>query len=149
MERDRIPPTELFLAFGPALLALAGGIAAWSVPLAWQPIAIAFGWLWSSAILLFLAGVTRGLSFFSPGGARWSQLFEMAWRFLLGLFAFATPLAWALPLLMIGYASVAAFDLYAAPRGMAPARFAWLRPPQILIFLAGLAGLWLRVRAMG
>ena len=88
----------------------------------------------------------RGLSFFTPGGARLPQLAQMAWLFLLGLFAFATPLIWALPLLMVGYASVAAFDLYAAPRGMAPARFARLRPFQVLIFLAGLAGLWSRVR---
>jgi hypothetical protein len=32
---------------------------------------------------------------------------------------------------------------------MAPERFARLRPPQILLFLVGLACLWLRVRAMG
>lgn len=149
MSREPIPPADLLLAFGPAALTLLAGIAAWTAPLAWQPPAIAFGWLWSAAILLFLAGVTRGLSFFTAGGARLPQLLQMAWLFLLGLFAFATPLALALPLLMIGYACIAAFDLHAARHGMAPAYFARLRPPQILIFLVGLAALWLRVRALG
>jgi hypothetical protein len=149
MDRQPTPPADIVLAFGPALLTFATGFLAWALPMAWQPAAIALGWLWSAAILLFLAGVTRGLSFFTPGGARVPQLAQMIWLFLLGLFAFATPLAWALPLLMIGYACVAAFDLYAAPRAMAPPHFARIRPLQVMLFLAGLAALWVRVRVLG
>ena len=59
--------------------------------------------------------------------------------------AFAVALRFAFALLISGYATVALFDRAAARSGMAPAHFARLRPPQMLVAIAGLALLLARV----
>jgi len=94
--------------------------------------------VWSAAILLFLSGVARGLSFFTQGGPRLTQLATMALRFGLGLAALALPLTLAWIALILGYASLAITEPPAARHGEAPRYFAHLRPIQALIAVAGL-----------
>lgn len=138
---DRTPPLSALLAFGPAALIVALGLLGWA---GW-PWAVAAGRLWAAAILLFLAGVTRGLSFFTEGGPRPAQLGIMLARFTCGFLALALPmlpvgvapfLSWLL--LFAGYLTVLLFDPPAARQGMAPRYFARLRGPQMFVALTGI-----------
>ncbi len=102
--------------------------------------------LWGAAILLFLAGVRRGLSFRTPGGATVGQIAASLWYFAAGfgsllLWAFhdaLSSLAPAMALLLAGYASLTVFDVRAARHLEAPPYFAYLRPVQMLIPIASL-----------
>lgn len=132
---DHTPWLSGILAYGPVLVTLFLGIAAWWIA---TPLALAAARWWSAAILLFLAGVARGLSFFTDGGPRPAQLAVMLLRFLLGLAALATPLPIAFGLLALGYLSILVTDPGAARRGEAPRYFARLRPPQASIAVVGL-----------
>ncbi len=142
----RIPPLSIVLGFGPALAIPVLAAVAW---LAGDPFlvaaAVALGRVWAAAILIFLAGVTRGLSFFTADGPRWSQIATTMLRFLLGLAGLLLPLGWAFVALMLGYASVALTDLRDARTGAAPAHFARLRVPQMALALVGLLALLVRV----
>ena len=134
----RTPWLEALLGYGPAsILPLAA--LGWFVTR--QPWLIDAGRVWGAAILIFLAGVTRGLSFFTEGGPRVSQIVIMLLRFLLGLAALLAPPPPAFVLLIIGYASIALTDTAAARDGAAPRYFARLRPPQMLVAEAGLIAL--------
>ncbi len=152
--REPIPPLSLLLGYGPALLVVLLGVAGWILPARLgdpllprafpQAMAVTAGWLFATAILLFLAGVTRGLSFFAPGGPRPAQFAMMLWLFLLGFGALASPLWIGFALLILGYGSVAVFDPQAARAGLAPDHFARLRPGQMALFGLGLALLLVR-----
>ena len=128
------PPLSLLLGYGPVALILLLAILAW----AGLPWAAPLARLWAAAILIFIAGVARGLSFFTEGGPRVSQLAVMMLRFTCGLVALAVPLGWAFALLTIGYLSALIYDPLAARDGAAPRFFAQLRPPQMLVAMAGL-----------
>lgn len=141
----RTPPLSLLLGYGPAALLPVLGVLAWMG----QPWALEAGRLWGAAILLFLAGVVRGLSFFTESGPRWPQLAAMMARFVPGLLALALWLPAALALLIAGYAGVWLFDPWAARHGEAPRYFARLRPPQMMVALAGLAILLARALGWG
>lgn len=134
------PWLERLLGYGPALAVVALAALAW----AGYPFMLEAGRIWSAAILIFLAGVTRGLSFFTEGGARWGQILVMQLRFWLGLAAMVLSGPTAFLLLIAGFASIAMYDPVAAERGTAPRFFAALRPWQMAIILAGLAALLLR-----
>jgi hypothetical protein len=131
---ERIPLLSLLFGYGPALVILALGAAA----LAGLPWALTFGCLWAAAILIFLAGVVRGLSFFTEGGPRVMQVAVMMTRFLCGLVALALPPILATPVLAVGYLTSLLYDPVAARSGAAPRYFARLRPPQMAIALGGL-----------
>ncbi|MFZ1109081.1 MAG: DUF3429 domain-containing protein [Rhodomicrobium sp.] len=100
--------------------------------------------LWGAAILLFLSGVRRGLSFRTPHGPTVSQIATSLWYFAGGigsLFLWAArgelgSARPALALLLIGYVSVIVLDVPAARRLEAPPYFARLRPLQMLIPIA-------------
>ena len=128
------PPLSLLLGYGPVALILLLAILAWA-GLSW---AAPLARLWAAAILIFIAGVARGLSFFTEGGPRVSQLAMMLLRFTCGLVALAVPLGWAFALLTIGYLSALIYDPLTARDGAAPRFFAQLRPPQMLVAMAGL-----------
>lgn len=142
-ESARIPALDLLFGFGPVVLLAAAAVAAWAAP-ALAPAALAFACVWGAAILIFLSGVTRGLSFLTPGGPRPRQIAQMLWLFLLGLGGLLLPLPLAFGAQAIGYASVALFDRVAARDGIAPAYFARLRPPQMAIAAAALVALAVR-----
>lgn len=143
----RIPLLSVFLGFGPALVMLLIGAAAWLVPFGYSFVLIDLGRCWAAAILLFLAGVRRGLSFFTDGGPRAAQIATTMWLFLVGLAGILLPPALALVGEAIGFVSVALLDPLATRRGEVPAHFATLRPPQMALLAVGVAALfvWIRV----
>jgi hypothetical protein len=102
--------------------------------------------LWGCAILLFLSGVRRGLSFRTEGGPTWVQIATMLGLFLLGfgglVLLFLGALRPALALLIVGFTGVAILDPIAARRGEAPLFFARLRPFQIPIAIVSLCALF-------
>jgi hypothetical protein len=109
----------------------------------WSPLAVEAGGLWAAAIVVFLSGVRRGLSFRTEGGPRWTQLAMMLWLFCGGLAALLLPVQPALWLLLALYLTLAVLDPLAAPPGEVPLYFRRLRPPQMGLAAACLAALLL------
>jgi Protein of unknown function (DUF3429) len=112
----------------------AGAAAAWLLapPLAARAVDLTV--LWGGAVLAFLAGVRRGLSFRTPGGPAPAQLATSLGLFALGFAALAvSQTAVAVSLLLAGYAALGVLDPRAADRHEAPPYFARLRPAQMLI----------------
>jgi len=135
----RIPLLSRVFGYGPVLVLPLAALAAW----AGAPLALLVGQIWGAAILVFLAGVARGLSFFTPGGTHISQMLTMALRFTLGFLALIAGPPTGFGLLILGYASIALTDPWLARWGGAPQHFARLRPPQMLVAIAGLIALFL------
>ena len=145
-EPRRVPWLSVVFGYGPMLPVLAGAAAAWAGRgEAWGEGALTLTLLWACAILLFLSGVRRGLSFRTEGGARLSQIATMLGLFSLGFAALVLTMldrsVAALVLLLLGYTAIAVLDPIAARRGEAPLYFARLRPTQIPLALLGLAAL--------
>lgn len=130
---DRTPPLSMFLAYGPVLIILATGVTSLQYP----GIMVA-GRIWASSILIFLAGVVRGLSFFTEGGARRSQIAAMGFRFGCGLLGLVLVAPIAFLVLATGYLSVLSYDPISSRSGGAPRYFETLRPPQMAVAVAGL-----------
>jgi hypothetical protein len=141
----RIPLLSLILGYTPMAAFPLLALMAWLAPPPWPAVAVAIGQGWGAALLLFLAGVRRGLSFFTDGGPRPAQIATMLWLFVLGCAALAAAPLLAFPLLVIGYGSIALLDPPAARRGEVPAFFTRLRPPQMGVALVGLVALLARV----
>ena len=128
----RVPAPSIVLGYGPIVPIILAALATWFAPHPWSIVATSLGVLWSATILIFLAGVRRGLSFRTPGGERPVQLVTMSWFFLLGVGAVVVSTAVAsLAILIVGYLSVAILDPIAARRHEVPAHFARLRPLQM------------------
>jgi hypothetical protein len=136
---ERTPLLSQILGYGPAALILAAGALA----LAQIPWTLAFGHAWAAVILIFLAGVVRGLSFFTEGGPRVSQIAVTMVRFGCGVIALLLPPVLGLPILAVGYLSSLVYDPIAARTGAAPRYFARLRPPQMIVALTGLVLLFI------
>ncbi len=141
------PALGLILGYGATVPFVAGAAgAAFSQDHALAKFCLDLIVLWGAAILLFLAGVRRGLSFRTPGGATAGQIASSMWYFAAGfgsllLWAFQDvlgSLAPAMALLLAGYASLIVFDVRAARQLEAPPYFAYLRPVQMLIPIASL-----------
>ena len=103
----------------------------------WRGAALTITLFWGCSILCFLAGVRRGVSFRTPGGATAGQISTMLWLFCLG-FAAVVLTALALPVLaalvlVTGYLSLQVLDPIAARKLEAPLYFARLRPVQMAI----------------
>lgn len=142
---SHVPPLSLLLGFGAMLPLALGAIAGWVLRNPFDILAENFVILWGGAILTFLAGVRRGLSFRTPGGPTPAQIVTMLWLFGIGLVSLATQdLRIAPVLLLIGYISLAILDPLAARRGEAPLFFARLRPLQMLIPIVSLIALIIR-----
>lgn len=146
MPSPRIPLLSLVLGFGPALVGLALAAGAWLASAPADRWLLAGGTVWAFAILFFLSGVRRGLSFFTPDGPRPVQVATSLWLFALALAGVVLPTPLALAALALGFLSVGLLDPLAARRGEVPAHFARLRPPQMAIFV--LAVLALLARAL-
>ncbi len=103
--------------------------------------------VWSASILLFLAGVRRGLSFRQPGGPTSGQITSSLWYFVAGAGAvsaavlsdFRGPLRIPLLFLLGGFSTIALFDRQAAKKLEAPPFFSRLRPIQMLIPIGALS----------
>ncbi|WP_019996337.1 DUF3429 domain-containing protein [Aureimonas ureilytica] len=105
--------------------------------------------IWAGAIVTFLSGVRRGVSFRMPDGATLAQLAMMLWLFLAGLGSIlltgAQAVGAATLLLLAAYVSLAVLDPIAARRGEVPNYFAQLRPFQMGLAVLSLALIGLRV----
>lgn len=151
-EPRRTPALSLLLGYGATAPLAAGALAAWLLDGRWVPLAAQLTALWGAAVLVFLAGVRRGLSFRTEGGPTAAQIATTFWLFALGLaslWALSAPIAFrtvaALGPLLTGYASLAVLDPWAARRGEAPPFFARLRPVQMLVPVVSLAALLARL----
>ncbi len=143
-EPAETPWLGLFLGSIAMVPFVPGAAIFWLGPEAWRGAALAFTLYWGGAILTFLAGVRRGVSFRTPGGVTAAQIATMLWLFCLGfaavgLTALALPRAAAL-LLLLGYLSLAVLDPAAARRLEAPLYFARLRPVQMAVPVLCLLG---------
>ena len=121
---------------------VAGVVAAWSFPEPWRLVALQLTALWGTAILLFLSGVRRGLSFRTEGGPTWRQMATMLTLFCLGSCSLAAIwldfVAWALVPLIVGYSAIFLLDPIAADAGEAPLYFRTLRRLQMPIIMFAL-----------
>ena len=137
------PALSLILGYGATIPFIAGAAgAAFINNTAIVQLCLDLIVLWGAAILLFLAGVRRGLSFRSPNGVTPGQIAASMWYFTAGFGSLALwalgPNAPAMLLLLLGYASLIVFDVRAAWNLEAPPYFARLRPVQMLIPIASL-----------
>ena len=115
----RAPALSLILGYGATIPFLAGAAgAAFINNASIGQLCLDLIVLWGAAILLFLAGVRRGLSFRSPHGVTSGQIASSMWYFTAG---FGSLVLWALAskapamlLLLLGYASLIVFDVRAA-----------------------------------
>ncbi|MCQ8241740.1 DUF3429 domain-containing protein [Rhizosaccharibacter radicis] len=137
-EHAAVPWDGLLLAWAAMVPLIAGTVGIWLLPtdrLVW--LARGATLLWGGALLVFFAGVRRGLSFRTPGGPQVAQLATMLWLFCLGiavLVLLPTPLA---PVLMlVGFGVLAVLDLVAADHAQAPLYFLRLRPLQMVVPIA-------------
>jgi hypothetical protein len=137
----------MILGFGPMLLLPLLGIAAWSMSGWLAALLVSAGQLWASVLLIFIAGVRRGLGL-AADDASPHQLATMMALFILGVAGIAAPWTYAFGVLALGYTAVAILDPRAAKRGEVPRHFARLRPPQMVIALVGLAILFARAMTL-
>ena len=133
------PPISLFLAYVAMAPMVAGAALAVVADAGMAAEIIRLTAAWAAAILCFLAGVRRGLSFRQPGGPTAAQLAAMLLFFVLGVGSLLIPWpAATLGLLLAGYVSLAIIDPIAARRDEAPLYFARLRPVQMLLPIGSL-----------
>ena len=132
-EASRAPAASWLLGVG-AMLPIVAGSA--SIPAAgiWTDWLTRIVIIWEGAVLCFLGGVRRGLSFRQLGGATLGEVGASLWLFACGFASIALP--WSVPSLVVsavGYASAAIFDSAAGRRAEAPRYFSYFRPWQMLL----------------
>jgi hypothetical protein len=140
-ETPRIPLDGLVLAWTAVLPFPALTLAVWFADPPLADLALEAARTLAAALMLFFAGVRRGLSFRTEGGPRASQIVMMLWLFGLGLAALPAPPALACAWLAAGFASLMVLDPLAARRGEVPLHFARLRPAQMAVPLVSLLGI--------
>ncbi|MGJ3230545.1 MAG: DUF3429 domain-containing protein [Oceanicaulis sp.] len=138
-ERRETPKLSQGLGYA-AMAPLAGAaVLVWITPEA-AAVIRALAIVWGALILVFLAGVRRGLSFRTEDGPATAQLVVMGWLFALGLAALLAPWpAASLGLLTAGYGTLLFADPPSALAGRLPLFMARLRPPQMTIAVIALA----------
>ena len=136
-EPHETPWLGVFFGYVAMVPFVPGVIAFWLAPEPWRGAALALTLFWGAAIVSFLAGVRRGVSFRTPGGATAGQIATMLWLFCLGFMAIvltATGLSLGAALLLIlGFLSLEILDPIAARKLEAPVYFSRLRPVQMTI----------------
>jgi hypothetical protein len=138
-----IPIDSIVFGFGPMLPLVAAGVGAWVLPAPWGVLAVRLAIVWGALILSFIGGVRRGFGFARRDASTAVELAAaVAYVTVAGLALLVPYAATAVALLAAGYALAALLDRRAALRGNAPAHFARLRVPQLLLGCAGLAACW-------
>ncbi len=133
------PAISLLLAYAALVPIVLGTVATLALGRKRVPATTRLTIAWAGAVLCFLAGVRRGLSFRQPGGTTLSQVVSMFWLFVLGAAALLSPRRIvSLLLLLLGYASLASLDPAAARRREVPRYFGRLRPTQMLVPIVSL-----------
>ena len=143
-EPAETPWLGVVFGYGAMVPFVIGAAACWLAGEPWRGAALAITLFWGCAILTFLSGVRRGVSFRTPGGVTATQIVTMLWLFCLGFAAIvltATTLpVWACVLLVVGYLSLQVLDPIAARKLEAPLYFARLRPAQMAVPVVCLVG---------
>ncbi len=140
-ETSRIPLDGLVLGWGAMVpFPLLAAICWWHE--GWAEIAALAAQLWGAALLLFFAGVRRGLSFRTEGGPRLRQLTAFALLFCTGLVVLIVPVPAALLIIAGALAVLAVEDVRCAPRGDVPLYFRRLRPAQMTFAVASVLLCW-------
>ncbi len=138
--QTRIPFASLVLAYAAMVPMVASAGAVLLAPRRWRGPASGLGSLWAGAVLCFLAGVRRGLSFRQPGGSTVSEIGTMASLFSIGAGSLLLPRGRPPVLALLGgFVLLGIGDTRAARREEAPRYFARLRPVQVLLPLASLS----------
>lgn len=132
-ERTRVPWDAIVLGYGAMLPFPLAVVAVWFGGAALGALGVHLVVIWGALVLVFLAGVRRGLSFRTPGGPRGTQIAMMLWLFLAGLGALALPALGALILLELGYLSLLLLDPIAARHEETPLYFVRFRPWQMAV----------------
>ncbi len=133
-EPDRVPWEGLLLGCAAMLPIAAGAVGVWLLDGDMGRLVLRLTLVWSGAIVAFLSGVRRGLSFRAPQGPTLPQIVTFLWLFTLAAAALALgPGVPATVLLLLGFCSLGVFDTLAARKEEAPPYFARLRPLQMLI----------------
>ena len=149
VEHPEVPWLSLVLGYGPMVPFAAGAAAAWSTESFWRGGAVLLTIVWSAAILAFLAGARRGLSFRTEGGPAFAQIATMFGLFVLALTSLVAVVhafaLFAIACLLLGFVAILILDPIAARSGQAPLFFARLRPPQMAIAVLSLAALFANV----
>lgn len=141
--RASIPTASIVFGYGPMLPLVAAGIGAWMLAPGWGLIAVRLAIVWGALILSFIGGVRRGYGFATPRASTPVEIVAAVGYFTIAGLALVVPfVSTSLALLAAGYALAALLDRRAALAGNAPAHFARLRPPQLLLSCAGLAACW-------
>lgn len=142
-DRPDVPADGVLLGYGPMVPLVAAALGAWVLPPPWPFWAVQLGIIWGALVLAFIAGVRRGFGFGYPRASKPVEIAtSIAYFTLAGLALVIGRPSGALLPLIVGYVLAALLDRRAALAGNAPAYFATLRPRQLLIGAAGLAGLW-------
>jgi len=142
-QRARIPTASIVFGYGPMLPLVAAGVGAWVLASGWGLIAVRLAIVWGALILSFIGGVRRGYGFATPRASTPVEIVAAVGYVTIAGLALVVPfVSTSLALLAAGYALAALLDRRAALAGNAPAHFARLRPPQLLLGCAGLAACW-------
>lgn len=138
-----VPWTSLLLGLGPMLPLVAAGVGAWTLPGLWPLLAVQLAIAWAALILAFVGGVRRGFGFGDARASTRSEIVASGAYLLIATAGLLLPRpSIGLSVLIVGYVLAALLDRRAARAGDAPAHFARLRPPQLLLGAAGLAACW-------
>ena len=148
-EHPEVPWLSLAFGYGPMLLLATGAIASWILKGALRDEVVLLTCIWGTAILGFLSGVRRGLSFRTEGGEALAQLATMLLLFILALASMVAIahgwMAAAITCLLLGFGAVLVLDPIAARHGQAPLFFIKLRPPQMALAVTSLGVLLVEV----
>ncbi len=139
--REHIPARSYLLGYGPMMPFVAAAIGVWTMPQPWPLIATRLALAWGVTILVFVAGVRRGTSFYTPGGPSPAELASALTIFAIGFVALLLPPNWALGLLALGYVIDSVVDALAGRSALAPRYFATLRPTQMSIAVVSLSAI--------
>jgi len=138
--RSRTPWESLVLAYAAMVPIVVGAIACLLLRAGAASVAVHLTVTWAGAVLCFLSGVRRGLSFRQEGGPLLSQLATMLWLFILGVASLLSPFPIpSLVMQLLGYTTMAIYDPPAAREGGVPRYFARLRPIQMSLPIVSLA----------
>jgi hypothetical protein len=141
--RAPIPTNSIVFGYGPMLPLVTAGLGAWMLPAPWGGMAVRLAIIWGALILSFIGGVRRGFGFARAEASTAVELAAaVAYVTIAGLALLMPYAATGLAMLAAGYALAALLDRRAALRGDAPAHFARLRVPQLLLGCVGLAACW-------
>lgn len=148
-ERPQIPWLSVVFGYLPMVPFVGGAIGAWLLPVWLRPEVISLTIIWAAAILAFLGGVRRGLSFRTEGGPALAQIITMFCVYVLAFLALASAsfglFTSAVAMLFVGFLALETLDPVAARNGQAPLFFARLRPAQLGVAVASLGIVFLRL----